>query len=90
VMDCTHDKHCDILLTLGGCNSPAGTASREYELHHPGRRHPDANVFLRLEQRLRETGSETRTALVNACRPRSVRTPTNEDAISATVEREPG
>jgi hypothetical protein len=46
-------------------------------------------VFRRLEQRLRETGSVTPTALVNAGRPRTVRTPANEDATIAALEREP-
>jgi hypothetical protein len=46
-------------------------------------------VFRRLEQRLRETGRVTPTALVNAGRPWTVRTPANEDAIIAAVEREP-
>jgi hypothetical protein len=78
-----------MLLTLGVCNSRAGTAAREYVLRYPGRRHPDANVFRRLEQRLRETGSVTPTATVNAGRPRTVPTPANEDAIIAAVEREP-
>jgi hypothetical protein len=44
-------------------------------LRYPGRRHPDADMFRRLEQRLRETGSVTRSAHVNAGRSRSVRTP---------------
>jgi hypothetical protein len=78
-----------MLLSLGACNSRAGTAARKYALRYPGRRHPDANVFRRLEQCLRETGSVTPTALVNAGRPRTVRTPANEDAILAAVEREP-
>jgi hypothetical protein len=39
-----------------------GTAAREYALRQSGRRQPDANVFRRLEQRLRETGSGTPTA----------------------------
>jgi hypothetical protein len=49
----THDKHCDVHLTLGICNSPTTTA-RQYSLRSPGRRDPDANMFRRLEQRLRE------------------------------------
>jgi hypothetical protein len=60
-----------MLLTLGACNSRAGTAAREYALRYSGGRHPDANVFRRLEQRLRETGSVTPTALVNAGRTRT-------------------
>jgi hypothetical protein len=75
-----------MLLTLNACNSRAGTVAREYALRYPGRRHPNANMFRRLEQRLRETGSVTPAALVNAGRPRTVRTPANEDAITAAVE----
>jgi hypothetical protein len=66
IMEYTHDEYCDMLLTLGACNSRAGTAAREYAVRYPGRRHPDANVFRRLEQRLHETGRVTPTALVNA------------------------
>jgi alpha-D-ribose 1-methylphosphonate 5-triphosphate diphosphatase PhnM len=76
-----------MLLTLGACNSRAGTAAREYALRYLDRRHPDANVFRRLEQRLRETGSVAPAALVNACRSRTVRTPTSEDATIAAVEK---
>jgi hypothetical protein len=89
IMEYTHDEYCDMLLTLGACNSRAGTAAREYAIRYPGRRHPDANVFRRLEQRLSETGIVTPTALVNAGRSRNVRTPANEDAIIAAVERQP-
>jgi hypothetical protein len=67
--------------TFGTCNSRVGTAAREHALGHP-----DADVFRRLEQRLRETGIVTRTTHVNAGRPRTARTPANEDA--AAVERE--
>jgi hypothetical protein len=90
IMEYTHGEYCDMLLILGACNSNsrAGTAAREYALHYPGRCHPDANVFRRLAQRLRETGSVTPTALVNAGRPRTVQTPANEDVIIAAVERE--
>jgi hypothetical protein len=76
-----------MLLTLGACNSRAGTAARQYAIRYPGRRHPDANEFRRLEQRLRETGSVTPAALVNAGHPRTVRRPANEDAIIAAVEK---
>jgi hypothetical protein len=89
IIEYTHDEYCDMLLTLGACNSRAGSAAPEFALHYPCRRHPDANAFRRLEQRLRETGSVTHTALANAGRPRSVRIPPNEDAIIAAVEQEP-
>jgi hypothetical protein len=33
IMEYTHDKYCDMPLTLGvSCNSRAGTAAREYTL----------------------------------------------------------
>jgi hypothetical protein len=51
-------------LTLGTCNSRAGAAARESGLRYPGRRHPDACVFLLLEQRLHEKGRVTPTAHV--------------------------
>jgi hypothetical protein len=54
-----------------------------------GRSHPDANVFRRLEQRLRKTRSATPTAHVNAGRPPSLRIPRNGDAMTAAVEIEP-
>jgi hypothetical protein len=71
-----------MFLTLSTCNSRAGVAEREYPL-----RHQNANVFRRLEQRLCETGSVTRKGRLNAGRPWILRTPTNEDATTAAVER---
>jgi hypothetical protein len=67
IMTYTHDEYCDMLLTLGTCSSLAGTAARECALRYAGRRLPDANVFRRLEKRLRETEIITLTAYVNAC-----------------------
>jgi hypothetical protein len=57
-------------------------------MRYPGRRHPDACVFRRLEQRLRKKGSATPTAHVNAGRPWAVGTPANGDASIAIGERE--
>jgi hypothetical protein len=45
-------------------------------------------VFRRLQQRLRAAGSTTPTPFVNAGRPRTARTPANDDATIAAVERE--
>lgn len=69
-------------------NSAAGTAARN-ALSYPGRRHPDANLFRRLEQRLRETESVAPTAHATAGRPWPVRTPANEDAAITAVVRQP-
>jgi hypothetical protein len=83
IMEHTHDEHCDVLLTRGTCNSPAGAAAWEYAVRCPGRRHPDGNVFRRLEKRLRD-------AVTRECRTlTAVRAPVNEDAIAAAAEREP-
>jgi hypothetical protein len=72
-----------LLLTVSEARSYFASSIR-----YLGRRHPDADVFRLLERRLRETGSVTATALVNAGRPRTVRTPANEDAVITDVERE--
>jgi hypothetical protein len=77
----TYDEYCDMLWTLGTCNTPASTAAREYALYYLGRCHPDAEVFRGLEQRLRGTGSVIPTAHVNTGRPRTLRTPANEDTM---------
>jgi hypothetical protein len=79
-----------MFLTFAACNNRPVTAAREYALQYPGQ-HPDANVFQRLEQRLREvheTGSIPPTINVNAGRPRTVRTSANEDVTVASAERE--
>jgi hypothetical protein len=75
-----------MLLTPGACNTGDGTAAREHLLCHLGRRHPDANVFRRLEQRLRQTEGVTRMKLVNAGRPRYVWSPAREDPQIEAVE----
>jgi hypothetical protein len=66
-----------------------GTAAWENTLRNLGRRHPDANVFQRLEQRLRQTASAKPALIVNTSRSGTLRTPANEDTIIAAVEREP-
>jgi hypothetical protein len=53
------------------CNSQVGTAASEYALNYLGRRYTHANVFMRLEQRLREKGSLTPTALLTTGHPRT-------------------
>jgi hypothetical protein len=72
-----------MLLTLGACNSQL--ILLHDGLRHLGRRHPEVDVF----RRVRETGRVTPTTLVNAGRPRTVRTVANEDAMFTAVERGP-
>jgi hypothetical protein len=61
--------------------------AREFTLHYSGRRHADANVIRRFESLLRQTGIVIPTALANAGYPWILRTPANEDAITAAVGR---
>jgi hypothetical protein len=88
IMVYAHDEYCVMLLTPSTCNRRAGTSARVYALSYPGRLHRDVNVFRRLAQHLCETRSVTPTAPLNAGRPRTVRTPANEDNIIAGVEIE--
>jgi hypothetical protein len=81
ITEYAHDEYCDMLLTPGTCSSRTGTAGREYPPRHPGRRHPNDNVFRRFEQRLSETGSVTHA---NA----GCRKPTNENSIITAMKRE--
>jgi hypothetical protein len=77
IVEYTHGEYCNVRLVLGICNSPIGIATREHTLRYAGHRHPGANVFRRLEKRLRDTGIITLTAYVNACRPWTVMSPAN-------------
>jgi hypothetical protein len=45
IMEYSHNEYCNMVTTLGACNSRAGTAAQEYALCYPGQRYPDSNVF---------------------------------------------
>jgi hypothetical protein len=47
-----HDDYCDLLLADRTSTGRPGTAAREYALRYSGQRHPGANEFPLLEQRL--------------------------------------
>jgi hypothetical protein len=49
----------------------------------------DVNACRRVQHLLRETGSVISTVVMKAGRPRTVRTPANEDATFVSVEQEP-
>ena len=78
-----------LYLAHGACNTGAGTVVRQFSLHCPGRRHPDAIEFRRLNQRLYETRSGTRTEHAHTGRPSTVQTLAYKDAKTAAVERQP-
>jgi hypothetical protein len=56
-MEYTHEESCDMVLTLGNRNRQVGAIAGEYALRHPGWNYPNTNMFLLLEQQLREIGS---------------------------------
>jgi hypothetical protein len=58
-----------MLLAFGTCNIPVCFATREYTPRHLGRRHAEANFYLRLELRFREEGSVTHTTHASSSRP---------------------
>jgi hypothetical protein len=66
-MNFTLHKYCDVYLILGACGS--------------ARRHPDSNVFRRLDERMRETGSVLPTLPLDRGRSRTRRTPALEEMI---------
>ena len=72
-----HDLNCPCL------HNQFSTFAREYVLSFLRQSHPDKNVFQQLEKRL------TATVFVNTGRLRTVRTPTNDVAITASAQRWP-
>ena len=72
---------CNVLLTIGASNNRAATVAPKHALRYSTQRHRDADIFRRLQQRLRETGSVISTALANR------RTSANEHAIIADMAR---
>ena len=77
-----------LYLAHGACSTGAGTAVHQFALRCPGRRHPGAVEFRRLNSRLYETRSGTHTKPVHKARPWTVQTPDNKDAKTAAVGRE--
>jgi hypothetical protein len=84
----TEYEHWDSPINLGTCDSRAGTAWRECDQRHPGRRHPDDNVLGRLEQRHRKTLLLNSSCLHQQKSSKESRAPASKDAITADVERE--
>jgi hypothetical protein len=45
LMEYTHYKYCDMLLSVSTCNCRGGTPTREHALRYPGRLHPELMCF---------------------------------------------
>lgn len=84
----TFNEYADMYMVYGFCNGNANLAEEEYRIRFPNRRHPSGNVFRRLDQRLRETGSFNVTR-ANAGRPRQRRTIQVEEEILGVVQQDP-
>jgi hypothetical protein len=87
-MEYTHDEHCDMLLTLGACNSQLVL------LHRNARYAILVDVILSLmyfdDRAASPWDRKCNTHGIWECKsPRPVRTPANEGDVFAAVEREP-
>jgi hypothetical protein len=77
------------VLSIGVCGNQAYTAARAYAERYPARRHPDSNVFHRLDERMRKTGNVLPTPSLNNGRPRPRRTPALEEMVLDMVAQDP-
>jgi hypothetical protein len=77
-----------LYLAHGACNTGAGTVVRQFALHYPGRRHPNAVEFRRLNRSLYATRIGTHTEHGHTGRPWTVQTLAYKDAKTAAVERQ--
>ena len=84
----TNSDYTDMLLILGESRNNAAGAARLYAERYNARRHPDQNVFRRLEQRLRETGNFVPIG-INRGRERTVRNPQLEENVLLTIVEDP-
>lgn len=87
-MDFTFNEYADMYMVYGFCEGNCNMSEREYRARFPNRRHPTANVFRRLNERVRETGSFIRRTR-DTGRPRARRTVQLEEQILNAVEEDP-
>jgi hypothetical protein len=80
-MNFTLHEYCDMYFNLGACDNRAYATARAYAERHPARRHPDSNVFRRLNERMRETGNVLPTPPLDRGRLRTRRTPALEEMV---------
>lgn len=88
-MDFTAEEYCEMLIIYGECGRNSAVAAEEYANRFPNRRHPKYGVFLRLVNRARNTGSLVPSYKGVAGRPRTTRTPANEEATILAIQEEP-
>jgi hypothetical protein len=76
-------------LILGACGNRTYAAVRAYAERYPARRHPDFNVFRRLDERMKETGNVLPTPPLDRGRPRTRRTPALQEMVLDMVAQNP-
>jgi hypothetical protein len=79
-MNFTLHEYYDVYLILGACGNRAYAAARAYAERYPARRHPESDVFCRLDEKMRKTGSLL-TPPLDRGRPRTRRTPALEEMV---------
>lgn len=79
----------DMHFMYGRANGNSQEARRLYSEHYPNRRIPSHRMFIRIHQRLRETG-RLQIRANDRGRNRTVRTPAVEERILRRVENDPG
>lgn len=88
-MEFLFSEYADMYLILGECHKNFNAAVRLYAERYPARRHPVRSVLVRLDRRLRETGSVAANN-VDRGRPRTRRTPEFEEEVLQMVDDDPG
>jgi hypothetical protein len=88
-MKFTLHQYCRMYLILGACGNRAYAAVRAYADRYPACRHPDSNVFRRLDERMRETGNVLRTPTLDRGGQRTRRTPALEEMVLDMVAQNP-
>jgi hypothetical protein len=82
-------EYCDINLIFGACGNRVFAVATAYAERCPARRHPDSNVFHRLDERMRETDNVLPTAPMDKGRPHTCRTPALEKVVLDMVAQNP-
>jgi hypothetical protein len=80
-MNFTLHEYCHTYFNLGACGNRIYAAARAYAERSPARRHPDSNVFRRLDERMRETGNVLPTPPLRRGRPLTRCTPELEEIV---------
>lgn len=87
-MNFTFAEYADMQMVFGVCEGNANACPAEYSRRFPARRQPSRHVFTRLDRRLRETG-RVLPIRRDTGRPRTRRTPNQEQAILNAVAEDP-